>query len=49
MIDHGQLLQAGIKAARKALVMEPTREGKREWLQLISRLKKEAYDYYKKN
>lgn len=43
MIDHIELIEAAIKACRKAYILEPTLEGKKVWLESLTYFKKELY------
>ena len=35
MTEYRSLLQAALKTARQCYILEPTRQGKQEWLRLI--------------
>lgn len=43
MIEYVELIEAAIKACRKAYILEPTTEGKKVWLESLTHFKKELY------
>lgn len=44
MTEYRSLLQAALKTARQCYVLEPTLEGKKEWMNLIKECLKELND-----
>lgn len=44
MTEYRAILQAALKTARQCYIMEPTKEGKKEWFNLIKECLKELND-----